>query len=158
MIVTSQASAPWNLRHSLYAVDRALYAFFAHWACSSWAGFRLSLGASETILEISPLFFTRWHKILNLQLISDNNPISFQSIVKLLGPNFDHRLNWKNHIDYLIVNCNEWLDILKYILRFIIRSRDVVFFNGAQVPDINPIITFYDYCSCSVLPDPFLAR
>ena len=121
--ILSTTPIPRNLKYSLYADDCALWhsspnAQFSagriqdaldsvqHWA-SLW-GFKFSVAKCIGVV------FTR-RNVPNLQLTLQGQPIPFQNSVKFLGLHFDSRLNWKTHINELLIRCRKKINVLKYL-------------------------------------------
>ena len=80
---------------------------------NKWAedhGFRFS--TSKTV----SIYFNRKRNIQPPpQLFLNNNPIPSKSHIKYLGMLLDEKLDWKEHIRQLKVNCTQRLDILKVL-------------------------------------------
>ena len=122
--ILSSAPVPRNLKYSLYADDCAIW----HSSCNvqfsagriqealdsvhRWA---LQWGFKFSVEKCIGVVFTRKLNIPNFQLTFDGQPIPFQNSVRFLGLHFDRRLNWKVHVNQLLVKCNKALNILKYL-------------------------------------------
>ena len=48
-------------------------------------------------------------------ILSDKNPLTVVTEVKLLGVIFDRTLSYNSHVNYLKTNCLKALDILKVV-------------------------------------------
>ena len=50
-----------------------------------------------------------------MHLTLQGQPIPFKISVKFLGLHFDSRLNWKTHVNHLLVRCRKKINVLKYL-------------------------------------------
>ena len=100
------------------------------WTNSS--GFKLSFEKTKCVL------FSRTNQTTQPLLTLKGEALSFSNNIKFLGVFFDHKLNWKDHLNHLVLNCTKSINLLKIlshhswgadmthlltIYRSIIRSR-----------------------------------
>ena len=81
---------------------------FKNW-CETWS---VTINTDKTYVQ----YFTR-KKINNPPVLHfGNTQLRYQKVCRYLGLLFDSPyLTWKNHIDYLVENCNQRLNILKAV-------------------------------------------
>ena len=86
---------------------------------------------SFSVAKCIGVVFTR-RNVPDFQLTLQGQPIPFQDSVKFLGLHFDSRINWKTHINELLLRCRKKINVLKY-LRGSSWGADKAFINGVQV-------------------------
>ena len=97
---------------------------FKHWA-SLW-------GIKFSVAKCIGVVFTR-RNVPDLQLTLQGQPIPFQNLVKFLGLHFDSRLNWKIHINELLIRCRKKINVLKHLRATSWGADRKIFINGVQV-------------------------
>ena len=112
---------PTNMKYSLFADDAAIWKSGKNlkyiqnqvqaamnevqkW-CNKW-GFKVSIAKTNVVL---------FHKgkFKKVSIFLNGQRLKQEKSIKFLGMIFDHKLSWKDHVDYLVEKCQKRINVLK---------------------------------------------
>ena len=82
-------------------------------------------------------------KVQTLLLQMDNKIIDKVLDFNCLGIHFNEQLNWKSHIDKMLVKCCRILGILNRLKRILPLNIKIILYNSLMLPHLNYGITLW---------------